>query len=479
MKHAKRVNSITLWLQRMEDESAAALAPEAYPLPAQPAPVHQHMVQPVHKDQNQWENAPVELPKPVEVSRPGGNGSNAPEPRAGVEPSRAAYPSSAFAHAMDTAHTVDPRARGSESPTNSGDSESSEENAIKARAVAAAKARAAKEAEARDALLNPRPSSGGARNAGTAAKKAGAQLQAGGPTGALGSLASQMGGPYQAAMLRLQATISSLQSKVEKDNHLITAGDLETLYNNFDAMMNTHPVFSPAAKRARALAAASAVAEYRRAEMERQQGAAAALQQRGVGTSAGRRGRGTNSQPAHSDRSHLSNWSAGQGRYGATQPQVNWQAQQAQFSQQAEHPGPADAWGSTGGAQYQGAYPPYPSQQQSQHAYPAAPAQPYYDQGGPQDSGLTTFTGAGDAGRASQPGWAGQSATAATAAALSFPGAGGGGGLESELRSSTDLLRMLSSMIARGGEQQLGNRSYESQYAPPPPAPPQTAEEAE
>lgn len=65
---------------------------------------------------------------------------------------------------------------------------------------------------------------------------------------------------YQSATLRFQGTLSILQSKVaDQSQGHISLKDMETIHDQFEAFMNSHPIHGPASRRARALAAAAAV----------------------------------------------------------------------------------------------------------------------------------------------------------------------------------------------------------------------------
>jgi hypothetical protein len=72
---------------------------------------------------------------------------------------------------------------------------------------------------------------------------------------------SQAAAQYQGAALRLQGTLNALQQKINRRSGHVSADDLDLMYRQFDAFVNTHPLYSPAARRVRVLAAAGQAAE--------------------------------------------------------------------------------------------------------------------------------------------------------------------------------------------------------------------------
>ena len=101
----------------------------------------------------------------------------------------------------------------------------------------------------KNALLNPRPQP-------TTAPKAGGNRK-------WGDNAIEGFDPskYEASVLRLRGTLSVLQGKVASNSpaSYISVDDLDTMYTEFETFMNCHPIYSPTARHARALAAAGAV----------------------------------------------------------------------------------------------------------------------------------------------------------------------------------------------------------------------------
>ena len=62
---------------------------------------------------------------------------------------------------------------------------------------------------------------------------------------------------YSTASSKLKGTLDTLNNRIKRYNAHISADDLELVQNQFEAFMNTHPIYSPAAQRDFAAAAAS------------------------------------------------------------------------------------------------------------------------------------------------------------------------------------------------------------------------------
>lgn len=65
---------------------------------------------------------------------------------------------------------------------------------------------------------------------------------------------------YNAAMIRLQGTLSNLEDRIKRYDGHISADDLEQVHDQFETFMNFHPIHSPMARQTRAAMAAAATA---------------------------------------------------------------------------------------------------------------------------------------------------------------------------------------------------------------------------
>ena len=114
--------------------------------------------------------------------------------------------------------------------------------------------------------------------------------------------AGQYATPYQASVLRLQTTISSLQLKIARRGN-VSGDELDLLHRQFEVMINHHPTYSPAARRAAALAAATEARVQAKVAAAAQKDPAANRAERGpaagkASASGGARGQRRGQQPS-------------------------------------------------------------------------------------------------------------------------------------------------------------------------------------
>ena len=268
---------------------------------------------------------------------------------------------------------------------------------------------------------------------------------------------------YHASVVRLSGTLNTIQGRIRSHNAYISIDDLDRVHDEFQAFMNSHPLYNPSALKERAQTITATMAPQLHQLQQQRQQQQQSKQKKRTGTSGAYGKQKGAARMRESEKfKQFSRFSPSLHHHlvNPSSSHVHWPNMN----------GVGIAYGANGGLL--SSMPPPPPPMPSSLSLPAVPPPPQYNGstlgGGSQHSmhstvstyaphmssqpgeGSTTISGGGGGGGVGniKVGAADSAAiAAATAAAMASAGGGGGGpasGLDSQ--SAMDLLHVLSAM---------------------------------